>query len=134
MIPLGLLERCSGCHQRFSVGHALSCKVGGLICGRHEEVAAEWHQLCSHALSPSAVLDEPAIPTCPTAGNPAWAQAALRGDVGAHGFWRRGTQTIFDVRITDTDTPSNRNLDPLKILRRQETEKKRKYGERYAQA
>ena len=38
------------------------------------------------------------------------------------------------MRITDTDTPSNRNLDPLKILRRHETEKKRKYGERCAQA
>ena len=96
-------------------------------------MAAEWHQLCAHALTASAVTDKPKIPTCPAAGNPEWAQAELRGDVGVHGFWRRGTTAIFDVCITDTDAPSSRNVDPLKILRLQENEKKSKYSERCTQ-
>ena len=93
-------------------------------------MAHEWHQLCAQALCASAVSDEPKIPTCQAAGNPEWSQSELRGDVGAHGFWTRGTTAIFDVRVTDTDAPSNRSLDPVKVLRRQETEKKSKYGER----
>ena len=129
LVPLGLPERCSGCHQRFTVDHALSCKVGGLVRERHEEVSAEWHQLCAHALGNSAVSDEPTIPTCPTAGIPEYAQANLRGDVGVYGFWRRGTQAIFDIRITDMDAPSHRHADPLKVLKRAENEKKPKYGD-----
>ena len=50
-----------------------------------------------------------------------------RGDVGVHGFWKRGTQAIFDVRITDTSSRSHRNTDPLIVLQRQEKEKKDKY-------
>lgn len=51
-----------------------------------------------------------------------------RGDVGVHGFWKRCRRTmIFDVRITDTSCCSYRNTDPLKVLARQEKEKKDKY-------
>ena len=53
----------------------------------------------------------------------------LRGDVAAHGFWRRGTTAVFDIRITDTDCASYRQRDPATILRSQEDAKKRRYGE-----
>ena len=36
--------------------------------------------------------------------------------------------TVFDVRVTDTDAPSVRTQDPVKILRRHENEKKRTYN------
>ena len=52
----------------------------------------------------------------------------LRGDIACHGFWTRGTTAIFDVRVTDTDAPSNRNSAPAKVLLRHEKEKKDKYG------
>ena len=52
----------------------------------------------------------------------------LRGDLAVHGFWTRGTTAIFDVRVTDTDVPSNRNTTPKKVLLRHEKEKKDKYG------
>jgi hypothetical protein len=51
-----------------------------------------------------------------------------RGDLAVHGFWTRGQTAIFDVRITDTDQPSNRNTAPTKVLLRHEKEKKDKYG------
>ena len=53
----------------------------------------------------------------------------LRGDVSAHGFWTRGTTAVFDIRVTDTDSPSYRSTDPMKVLKNQEREKKLKYGE-----
>ena len=98
---------------------------------RHNDVAAEWHHLCAQALQPSAVSDEPLIHTgrgVPNAGNTGVEAAAdSRGDVAAHGFWRRGTTAVFDVRITDTDAPTYCGQEPIKVLKRHEKEKKTKY-------
>jgi hypothetical protein len=53
----------------------------------------------------------------------------LCGDLAVHGFWTKGQTAIFDVRITDTDQPTNRNTAPSKVLLRHEKEKKNKYGD-----
>ena len=50
-----------------------------------------------------------------------------RGDVGILGFWQRGRQAIFDVRITDTRARSHRGRGFEKVLAAQEKEKKDKY-------
>jgi len=144
LTPNALPEKCDGCGHGFTVEHALTtCKKGGLVVIRHNDLAAEWHELCATALTPSAVSDEPLIHTGRAArgeqgssnvpGDPDPAGAnnpdhrELRGDVSAHGFWRRGTTAIFDVRIADTDAPGYRGQDPKKILARHEKEKKDKY-------
>jgi hypothetical protein len=102
---------------------------GGMVVMRHNDVAAEWHHLCAQALQPSAVSDEPLIHTgrgVPNAGNTGVeATAHSRGDIAAHGFWRRGTTAIFNVRITDTDAPTYHGQEPLKVLKRHEKEKRR---------
>ena len=132
LTPLDLPQMCDGCpNSRFTVGHALQCKRGGLVRARHEEVAREWSHLCAQALTPSAVADEPTIPTVNDVNSPG---PALRGDVSARGFWSRGTTAVFDIRVTDTDAHSHRNRDPLSILRRQEKEKKDKYNDACLQA
>jgi hypothetical protein len=41
--------------QKFSIHHALECKVGGLIIMRHNEVNDELSDLASKAMTPSAV-------------------------------------------------------------------------------
>jgi hypothetical protein len=131
LTPIALPERCDGCDAKFTVAHALSCKKGGLVLLRHNDIAAEWHSLCASALTPSAVSDKPLILTgrdTPGAeGNGTEIPTDLRGDIAVHGFWRRGTTAIFDVPVTDTDAPSNRGLDPAKILKRHEKEKRDKY-------
>ena len=53
----------------------------------------------------------------------------LCGDVAAHGFWKRGTTAIFDIRVTDTDAASYRQTEPSKVLKRHEREKKAKYND-----
>jgi hypothetical protein len=132
LAPLGLPDRCDGCGHRFSLGHAMTCKKGGLVLLRHNDVVAEWHHLCAQALPPSAVSDEPLIYSA-RGGNAGAAAPGvepppeLRGDVGVHGFWRRGATAIFDVRVTDTDAPYHRGQDPHKILAKHEKEKKDKY-------
>ena len=140
LTPSALPEKCDGCGNHFSVEHALACKKGGLVLLCHNDMVAEWHEMCANALTPSAISDEPLIHNGRVAGgtNGNGAQQAgvqpgdrehraMRGDVAAHGFWRRATTAIFDVRITDTDAPSYRGQDPTKILARHEKEKKDKY-------
>jgi len=136
LVPLHLQQECDGCYQRFSVEHAMSCKKGGLITIRHDDVKGEWHQLCAQALTPSAVSDEPLIysgrAVLREAQNNSTAEAVppeYRGDVAAHGFWERGTTAVFDIRITDTEAPSYRRMDPAKVLKKHEKEKKDKYLE-----
>jgi len=128
--PANLPAKCDGCQQNFSVAHAVSCKKGGLVVLPHNNVKDEWHELCARAHTPSAVSDEPLIhlgqaPNAAAANEEVLPE--LRGDVAVKGFWRRGATTIFDVRITDTDAPSNRNQDVQKILLRHENEKKKRY-------
>ncbi len=51
------------------------------------------------------------------------------GDVGAHGFWKRGRTTIFDVQVCDTDAKSYGNHDLKKVLEGTACRKKDKYEE-----
>jgi hypothetical protein len=50
-----------------------------------------------------------------------------RGDISCHSFWAKQRDTIFDVRITDSDAPTHRTVEVPKLLARQEKEKKSKY-------
>ena len=136
MRPKGLPQRCDGCNAGFSVEHGLSCKKGGLVVIRHDDLRDEYEHLCGLALSPSRVNSEPTIlygnGTSARRGNgPAEAELGdeARGDVYAHGLWRRGTGCVMDCRITDTDAKSYGNVSSAKILARHEREKKKKYEE-----
>jgi len=50
-----------------------------------------------------------------------------RGDLLIRGFWEGSTDTIIDVRATNLDSKSYKNLPPKKALERQEKEKKKKF-------
>ncbi len=52
-----------------------------------------------------------------------------RGDVGVHGFWKRGRTTIFDVQICDTDAKSYGNRTSKKVLESAALKKTNKYEE-----
>eukprot|EP00978_Attheya_sp_CCMP212_P004101 scaffold8879_cov44-Attheya_sp.AAC.3 len=54
-------EKCDGCGAKFSVGHALQCKTGGLVNMRHNEVKDELGYLAGIATSSNTVRDEPLI-------------------------------------------------------------------------
>jgi hypothetical protein len=126
---------CDGCNKPFTVGHALSCKKGGLVLLRHNEVGGEWHRMCASAFTSGAVSDEPLIPTSQDrvqrdASGATTVPPESRGDIAVRGFWKRQTTAIFDVRVTDTDCASQVGQDPKKVLLRHEKEKKGKYLDR----
>ena len=120
--PRRLPTHCDGCGDPFSVAHAMSCKVGGLIHGRHNDLRDEWAHHCDRAF-PGRPVSEPSIPQL-TANPDA---PALRGDVGVHGFWKTGTQCVFDIRVTDLNQSSLQRKPADKVLEAQEREKKRQY-------
>lgn len=51
-----------------------------------------------------------------------------RGDTGVSAFWTRGSTCIFDVRVTNLDTASQRKQSPASVLRAHEKTKMRKYN------
>ena len=50
--------------------------------------------------------------------------AESRADVSAHGFWKQGTTTMFDIRIVNLDAGSYLRMTPEKALAKAEKEKK----------
>jgi hypothetical protein len=108
--------------------------MGGFVGQRHDDVCEELAHLCSMALTPSQISSEPEIfygrdltaaqrPANEVLGNEA------RGDVGAHGFWKRGRTTIFDVQVCDINAKSYGNCDSKKVLEGAACRKKDKYEE-----
>jgi hypothetical protein len=134
---------CDGCHQKFSMWHALECKKGGLVISRFNDIRDELSDLASKALlSPSAVWDEPKIHACPRSPemksdkeNEENSVKRLfrnnriedRGDILIRGLWLQSTDCTIDVRITDVDAKSNRSEDPDKVSSAHEREKIKKH-------
>ena len=54
----------------------------------------------------------------------------LRLRVKARGFWRRGKDAWFDVRVTHVNAVSQRDLPTAAIFHRHQQEKKRSYSQR----
>jgi hypothetical protein len=53
LCPRGLPERCNGCREPFTVEHGLSCRMGGFVGQRHEDICKELANLLSMAMTPS---------------------------------------------------------------------------------
>ncbi|KAL7503120.1 hypothetical protein ACHAXN_000965, partial [Cyclotella atomus] len=66
LAPLSMPSKCDGCGEKMTVEHALSCKVGGLVHIRHDDVAEEFGHLCELAFSKGRVTHEPRINACET--------------------------------------------------------------------
>lgn len=124
---------------------------------RHDDGRDEWAHLCSLATTASKVSTEPLIFPHGTAPGNVGASAAngsqnnnnnggnaprpgfagnrrsnragdeARGDVRCRDFWRKGSDTIFDIRICDTDAKSYANTASEKILERFAKQKTEKY-------
>ena len=123
----GLPSKCP-CGQSFNMTHALNCKTGGFITIRHNRVRDFEAQLLTE-ISNDVEIESPL--------QPLEAEIIIgltsvnaRASVGARGFWRKGQNAFFDVRITNTKSESQRHLTSEKIFTKHEREKKRQYNNR----
>ncbi|XP_065893485.1 uncharacterized protein [Dysidea avara] len=128
--PLLLPSSCV-CGKQFSVEHAFSCPCGGLPTIRHNELrditAGLLTELCH------GVEVEPSLQ--PLSGESFRLRSAntengARLDVVANGFWERGQNAYFDVKVFNPFAPTHCSISLSQCYRRAELEKKRKYEER----
>ncbi len=101
---------------------------------RHDDVREELAHLCLMALMAARISSEPEIfygrglNAAQRKANEVLGDEA-RGDVGAHGFWKRGRTAIIDVQVCDTDAKSYGNRESKKVLEGAARRKKEKYEE-----
>ena len=119
------------CGSKFDVNHALSCKRGGFVTLRHNEVrnitANLLNEVCNDVkIEPMlAELDGERIHE--TTGN---RRREARLDVSAVSFWVTGQRAFFDIRVFDLSAQRYRNRELTKCFEMNEKEKKRQYNER----
>jgi len=125
--PANLPDKCDGCCAKFNLDYALSCKVGGLVIQRHDDINQEPANLSRMALKPSAVRTETLISTGACCKSPKTKQDKMdksldptdnheRGDFLVWSLWKNGNDCIVDVRIIDLNAQSYVTRDPTKVL------------------
>ena len=99
-------EKCV-CGTSFPIDHAMSCKRGGYVSQRHNNIrdfmAQKFDQVCND------VCIEPTLR--PLTGEnlillSANTSESARLDIKATNFWSSGVRTFFDVRIFHASCPS----------------------------
>ena len=128
-----LPSTCS-CGAHFDTTHALHCPTGGFTMTRHNEV----RDILSDSLRDvcSEVTVEPSL--VPVTGEQfelrsASTDSEARLDIAASGFFGgRFERAFFDVRIFSPFARSNQGTLNA-VYRRQEQEKRRKYGQRVSE-
>ena len=130
-IPLHKLPSHCVCGSPFSVEHALTCKKGGFVSSRHNEVRRITADLLKEVCND--VEEEPMLQE--VTGEHFKAKTAkkekdARLDVAARGFWMRGQQAFCDVRVFNPLAKCHRSKPLAKIHEINEKEKKVKYAAR----
>ena len=99
---IGLLKLPMHCvsGSTFTIEHALSCKTGGFISIRHNELRDTTADLLSEICKD--VTLEPKLTNLAVekfAKRSANTQDDARVDVSARGFWARGSKAFMDIRV-----------------------------------
>jgi hypothetical protein len=122
------------CGAHFSVEHAMTCRVGGYVIRRHNDIRDTLASILKEVAYDVHV--EPAL--TPLTGEVLQKRSTTREnearcDVAARDVWTRGVNTFLDVRVFNPLAPSYRSLAPAQIYKKLENEKKGKYAERVVQ-
>ena len=119
------------CGKNFEADHALSCKRGGFMIQRHNELrdftATLLTEVCHN------VTIEPLLQTIEGETfqyRSANTDSEARLDICARGFWNRGQDAFFDVRVFNPNAPGYRSQDLTQLYQVHEQEKKRAYNQR----
>ncbi|KAG0728313.1 hypothetical protein GWK47_032746 [Chionoecetes opilio] len=126
----GIPNTCA-CGSPNDVNHTMTCKKGGFVCIRHDEVrdvtASMLREVCRYVSTEPTLLpldDEHMRYRTANTANEA------RVDISARGFWTRGQRAFMDFRIFDPMAACHQELSLETAHQRNEQEKIRAYGER----
>ena len=121
------------CGASFGVTHALSCKKGGFIALRHNEVRDITSELLDEVcvdVRKKPILQEVNNEDLPREANK---NKEARLDISALNFWTTGQRAFFDVRVFNLFAQRHSKMSVEKCFRANENEKKRTYGNRVLQ-
>ena len=120
----GLPSHCP-CGKKYDVTHAMNCKRGGFISMRHNNIGDFEANLLAEICND--VETQPPLQPITTErfSNSTLKGDEVRPDIKARGFWRHGQNAYFDVRVTNAESESQRNVAINSILVKHEREKKR---------
>ena len=126
----GIPNKCS-CGATFTVDHAMICAKGGYTILRHNEIRDITTSLLSEVCRNTST--EPLLQ--PLSGESLQHASAIKGDearadIKATGFWARGQEAFFDVRVFYPNASSYINRNLASLYKHHETTKKREYGQR----
>ena len=126
--PLKGLPAMYPCVQKYNVTHALNCKKGGFVAMHHNNLRDSEADMLSKIVND--VETEPELE--PVTGEiiAGLSGNASRPDIRAKGVWRAGQNAVFDVRVTNTNSPSQIHLTTESILKKHVQKKKRNYDRR----
>ena len=127
-IPLSNLPTYCPCGEKFNESHAMSCKKGGFVSSRHDNMR-NFLTICLKKVCRDVMVELHQIPLTNEkfALKSANTSEEARLDIKAKGFWRKGETTFFDVRVTHVNSKSSKNLKTAQTFRRHEDPKKREY-------
>ena len=128
--PLNIYKTCQ-CGTSFSVDHAMVCPFGGFPTIRHNEVrdlTASLLTEVSHNVQTEPSLQPVTTKTFSLASANTADDARL--DIKTRGFWSRGQDAYFDVRVFYPNASSYCSLSLKSTYKRHEDAKKREYGHR----
>ena len=127
--PLNNVPKTCACSKQNSIDHALTCKKGGYVSLRHNQV----RDLEAHWLSDvcTGTYTEPKL--LPLSGERFSYKSAniaddARSDIVTRGFWSTMDRSFFDIRIIHLGAESNKG-DWREACKKHEENKKREYGE-----
>lgn len=118
------------CGQGFDVDHVLSCRTGGFLSLRHNQLRDVIAELLREVCNDVSVEPrlQPLNGEClPSAANK---EDEARLDVRAKGFWNNQQDAFFDVRVFYPFASSYRDSRLASVYRQHEQRKRLEYGKR----
>ena len=132
--PLPRLPSKCACGEAFNISHALSCKKGGFVTQRHNELRDMTADLLSevcHDVQVEPVLNELTGETFSYRSANISPEARL--DVSARSVWARNQRAFFDIRVFHPNARRYQKQSLRQTYITNEKEKKRHYNERVLQ-
>ena len=124
-------QRTCSCESKIDIQHAMSCKNGGFITIRHNDLrdlnANLLTEVCKDVdIEPQLVLVTGQIFENRTTNT----NNEGRVDIKSRGFWVKDQQPFLDVRVFDPNANRYLNKALPQCYIKNEKEKKRQYNER----
>ena len=119
------------CGSKFNIQHSMSCKKGGFVSIRHNDLRDFSARILSEVCKDTEI--EPKL--LPLSGEELHGRTTNRSnearfDIRTRRFWERGQQAFFDIRVFDPNACRYLNKSLQQYHAMNEFEKKKSYNER----